>query len=283
MLRSPHAHARIRAIDTGAALSAPGVCRCAYRRGSGARRDRHGPVRQRGHQPRRLADGDAAAARPGARPGAACRRRGRARRRRDRRAGARRRRSDRRSITRCCPAVVETGKALDPGQPSVWDDHPGNLCFDWEIGDRAAAERGDGGGAASRVADPGQQPGRRQFDGAARRDRRIRSRRGFLHAVEFDAGLAFPAQPARRACFPYPGKPHPGRHPRCRRRLRDEAVPLSRARAGAVGREKDSAGRSNGSPTARKPSSPTRRGATTSPGSISRSTRSFVFSPCRSS
>ena len=39
------------------------------------------------------------------------------------------------------PAVVETGKALGPGQPSVWDEHPGNLCFDWEIGDRAAVER----------------------------------------------------------------------------------------------------------------------------------------------
>ena len=24
----------------------------------------------------------------------------------------------------------------------MWDDHPGNLCFDWEIGDRAAVERG---------------------------------------------------------------------------------------------------------------------------------------------
>src|SRR6185312_12990415 len=31
-------------------------------------------------------------------------------------------------------AVVETGTALDPGQPSVWDDHPGNLSFDWVIG-----------------------------------------------------------------------------------------------------------------------------------------------------
>jgi carbon-monoxide dehydrogenase large subunit len=43
-------------------------------------------------------------------------------------------------------AVVDTGKALDPGQPAVWpaidNDHPGNLCFDWETGDRAAVERG---------------------------------------------------------------------------------------------------------------------------------------------
>jgi carbon-monoxide dehydrogenase large subunit len=39
------------------------------------------------------------------------------------------------------PAVVETGQALDPGQPSVWEGYPGNRCFDWEIGDRQAVER----------------------------------------------------------------------------------------------------------------------------------------------
>jgi carbon-monoxide dehydrogenase large subunit len=36
------------------------------------------------------------------------------------------------------PAAVETAGALDPGQPAVWDEHPGNLCFDWEIGNQAA-------------------------------------------------------------------------------------------------------------------------------------------------
>ncbi|HEV2336757.1 MAG TPA: molybdopterin cofactor-binding domain-containing protein [Stellaceae bacterium] len=39
------------------------------------------------------------------------------------------------------PAVVGTGQALLPGQPAVWDQHPGNLCFDWEIGDAAAVDR----------------------------------------------------------------------------------------------------------------------------------------------
>jgi carbon-monoxide dehydrogenase large subunit len=39
------------------------------------------------------------------------------------------------------PAVVDTAHALDPGQPAVWDEHPGNLCFDWETGDGAAAGR----------------------------------------------------------------------------------------------------------------------------------------------
>jgi len=39
------------------------------------------------------------------------------------------------------PAVVDTAGALDPGQPAVWDEHPGNLCFDWEVGDEAAVEK----------------------------------------------------------------------------------------------------------------------------------------------
>jgi carbon-monoxide dehydrogenase large subunit len=39
------------------------------------------------------------------------------------------------------PAVVDTARAPDPGQPAVWDEHPGNLCFDWEVGDEAAVRR----------------------------------------------------------------------------------------------------------------------------------------------
>jgi carbon-monoxide dehydrogenase large subunit len=39
------------------------------------------------------------------------------------------------------PAVVDTAHALDPGQPVVWDEHPGNLCFDWATGDEAAVRR----------------------------------------------------------------------------------------------------------------------------------------------
>ncbi len=39
------------------------------------------------------------------------------------------------------PATVDTAHALDPGRPPVWDEVRGNLCFDWELGDRAAVER----------------------------------------------------------------------------------------------------------------------------------------------
>src|SRR5215831_18471322 len=38
------------------------------------------------------------------------------------------------------PAVVETAHALDPSRPRVWDEAAAHLCFDWEVGDRAAVE-----------------------------------------------------------------------------------------------------------------------------------------------
>jgi len=38
------------------------------------------------------------------------------------------------------PAVTDTAGALEPGRPQVWDEVPGNLCFDWETGDEAAAD-----------------------------------------------------------------------------------------------------------------------------------------------
>ena len=36
------------------------------------------------------------------------------------------------------PAAADTVRALEPGQPLVWDAAPGNLSFDWEVGDAAA-------------------------------------------------------------------------------------------------------------------------------------------------
>jgi aerobic carbon-monoxide dehydrogenase large subunit len=39
------------------------------------------------------------------------------------------------------PSVTGTAEALEPGRPLVWDDVPGNQCFDWEMGDdKATAE-----------------------------------------------------------------------------------------------------------------------------------------------
>src|SRR5215471_8014559 len=36
------------------------------------------------------------------------------------------------------PAIIDLAKALDAGAPQVHADVPGNLCYDWELGDAAA-------------------------------------------------------------------------------------------------------------------------------------------------
>ena len=76
------------------------------------------------------------------------------------------------------PAVVGVLDAIKPGAPQLFDDAPGNVCFDWEVGDEAATDAAFAK-AASRAPDqPGQQPPGRQPDGAARGDRRIRPATG---------------------------------------------------------------------------------------------------------
>jgi carbon-monoxide dehydrogenase large subunit len=150
ILRSPHAHARIRAIDSGAAAAAAGVL--AVYTGADLAGDGVGtipclsPLQNRDGSPavmpphpalaidrvRHIGDGvamvvadSAAAARDAAE-----------------------------LITvdyEPLPAVVDTAQAQDPGQPQVWDEAPWNLCFDWEIGERAAVERA-AAGARHRIA-----------------------------------------------------------------------------------------------------------------------------------
>ena len=38
------------------------------------------------------------------------------------------------------PAVAFLSQAVADGAPQVWDEAPGNVCFDWEIGDKAATD-----------------------------------------------------------------------------------------------------------------------------------------------
>ena len=38
------------------------------------------------------------------------------------------------------PAVVDPVAALQPGAPQVWAEAPGNLCYDWHLGDGAAVD-----------------------------------------------------------------------------------------------------------------------------------------------
>jgi carbon-monoxide dehydrogenase large subunit len=140
MLRSPHAHARIAAIDAVAALSAPGVL--AVFVGEDLARDGIGPIPCLSAVTNR--DGTPSVLPP--HPAIA---RGRVRHVGDTVAmvvaeSAAVARDAAELITvdyEPLPTSVDTAHALDPGQPQVWDEAPGNLCFDWEIGDRAAVER----------------------------------------------------------------------------------------------------------------------------------------------
>lgn len=38
------------------------------------------------------------------------------------------------------PSATDLATATNAGQPAVWDHAPGNLCFDWETGDKAATD-----------------------------------------------------------------------------------------------------------------------------------------------
>jgi carbon-monoxide dehydrogenase large subunit len=45
------------------------------------------------------------------------------------------------------PAVTDTAGALEKGAPQLHDEAPGNLCFDWGMGDRAATDAAFAGAA----------------------------------------------------------------------------------------------------------------------------------------
>src|SRR5271169_596821 len=137
MLRSPHAHARIRAIDTTAAVSAAGVL--AVYSGEDLARDGLGTipclsaVTNRDQTPSVLPPHPAIA-------------RDRVRHVGDTVAmvvaeglSASRDAAELVAVDyEPLPPAVDTARSLEPGQPRVWDEASGNLCFDWEVGDRSA-------------------------------------------------------------------------------------------------------------------------------------------------
>jgi aerobic carbon-monoxide dehydrogenase large subunit len=140
MLRSPHAHARIRELDTSAAAVAPGVI--AVLTGDDLATDGLGPIPCLA--PATNHDGSTEPVPP--RPALV--------HDRVRHVGdtvamvvaethdAARDAAELIEVDYdTLPAAVETDHALDPGQPQVWDEAPGNLAFDWALGDAAAVER----------------------------------------------------------------------------------------------------------------------------------------------
>ncbi|MGH7045781.1 MAG: xanthine dehydrogenase family protein molybdopterin-binding subunit [Stellaceae bacterium] len=139
MLRSPHAHARIGRVETTAAAAAPGVI--AVLTGADLAADGIGPVPCVSALTNR--DGSPAPLPP--HPALA---HDRVRHVGDTVAlvvaetlAAARDAAELVEIDyETLPAAVETGHALDPGEPQVWDEAPGNLAFDWGLGDAAAVE-----------------------------------------------------------------------------------------------------------------------------------------------
>jgi aerobic carbon-monoxide dehydrogenase large subunit len=139
ILRSPHAHARLNAVDVGAARSAAGVA--AVFTGKDMAADGIGglPCGWQIHSK----DGTPMAEPP--HPVIAIDR--------VRHVGdpvavviAESLSQAREAAERVCvdytelPAVTAPAEALKPGAPKVWDDVPGNLCFDWHLGDEAAVD-----------------------------------------------------------------------------------------------------------------------------------------------
>ena len=139
VLRSPHAAARITAIDTAAARALPGVL--AVYTGADLAADKIGgipcgvPIKNRDGSPRAdvphhaLASGtvrhvgDPVAFIVAETPQAA-------------RDGAE-------AVFveyDILPSVTDLGATLDAGQPAVWDAAPGNVAFDWEVGNRAEVD-----------------------------------------------------------------------------------------------------------------------------------------------
>ena len=74
------------------------------------------------------------------------------------------------------PSVTEATAALDADTPALHDEAPGNLCLDWELGDREAAEEAlERSRPSGEHGDP-QPAGQRLPDGAPGRTRQLRSR-----------------------------------------------------------------------------------------------------------
>ena len=150
-VRSPHAHARIRKIDTAAALAAPGCHRRLHRQGHDRRQLaalRLGPPQGEEHPGRRPGSGDGAAHAAHVGCGQA--------------------RGDPVAVVIAdsqeaavdaaekvqvdwepLPAVTATERAAQSGAPQLHADAPGNVAFKWEIGDRSDTDAAFKGAAVT--------------------------------------------------------------------------------------------------------------------------------------
>ena len=139
ILRSPHAHANIRAIDTSAAQDAPGVV--AVLTGADVEADGVGGIIC-------LAPVESKDGREMPQPPHPLLARGRVRCVGDGLAmviadsSAQAKDAAERIVVdyEPLPAVIGTADAATDGAPQVWDEAPNNTAFDWELGDKAAVD-----------------------------------------------------------------------------------------------------------------------------------------------
>ena len=180
-VRSPHAHAKIKRIDTKAAAAMPGVLAVLTGAELAERQDRQPDLRLDDPFQGRLADEDGAASGARRRQGLLCRRSGRGGGRRDAGAGQGRGREGQGRLRGAAGGDRSRQGAERPADPrGRAEQHDLSVAPRRRQGGRCRVQ----GGEARHQARHRQQPAGAQRDGAARRDRRIRSRQRQLHALE---------------------------------------------------------------------------------------------------
>ena len=198
VLRSPHAHAAIKSIDTAAAKAAPGVL--AVLTGADARADKLGvaALHRAADRLRRAAQGvHGAASGAAARPRALRRRSGRLRGRRDAQPGARRGRADPRRLRGAAGDRRDRRRRASPARRWSGTARPATSGSPWSAATRPRPMR-PSPGRACRVAAASSTTGCRPTPWkAAPRSPNTTPTSGTHHAAHLDAAAA---QGARQAC-----------------------------------------------------------------------------------
>ena len=276
--------AAISGIDTTAAAKAAGRCRRLHRQGPRGRRHRRPAVRLARSIEGRLADARAAA------PGAG--HRARVRHVGDPvavviaeslGAGARRRRAGRGRLRRRCRRSPMSPRRSSPARRSSTTTCPAISATTGTSATRRRSTRRSPRRGARRQARPRQQPPRPQRDGAARRDRRIRSgdRRATRSTRRSQNPHVDPAADGRLRAAHARSTSCGWSRPMSAAGSARRSITTPRRRS-SPGQPASSAGRSSGPPSASRASSPMRMAATTSPMPNWRSTRTASSSRSRS-
>ena len=135
------------------------------------------------------------------------------------------------------PAVVNCVDALKPGAPQIHDAAPGNKCYTWALGDKAAVDAAFAKAAHVTEARHRQQPADPERDRAARRGRVVQPRRRQLHALRRQPESARRASADDRVRA-RPARAQGARHrARRRRRLRLQDLSLCRRDGDGLGVE----------------------------------------------